>query len=627
MTIALALSALLLAACASGNSGPGLEQQGGPGEASPPAFDIPVPSEVAKSVQSTTQDRLRYGQHYIPGMAQNLGGDSQAIAQYLPSYDGEESFDVAYGIYAFTLNDYTEGNSINLNFWDQQLAAPPAGTVFVGLSDFASNSWRWYAADESGHAVTGNIGSMLNDLNELYVAVVAIGEDPFDLAGVMVGDGNPPVAIPQASSSLFLSDTLIDFNGSASLSYNHAITQYEWDFDDDGVFEETGEVVNGKLFAPGMHKVTLRIADQADLFGTGSIWIQSVNADNIPDYIEVEDNDSLEQAQLLPTGPWSDFLGNLGTGGVLDGDKHDWYRIHMPAHGGMSVRIFYDYGEVDFSLQVTNDQGVVLDDQNTHGPEEFSLLMSLAAGDYYIHVYQDNEDTSGNYGMQVQTEYGEAPVALMSGSSASIAQGESLTLNASQSYDLDGEIDQYRWDLYGDGQFERITNTDSVTMYGSVMRVGTFTAKVVVVDDDGFAGQAEFTYTVSGDQQYDEMEDNDNAGEAMFLSWFPESNFATFVGDIGEGGGYDGDDEDWISFELTEAGDVQFICNPLDQDHGGITLSLYGPGGHIVTDESENPVKGIQNPVTLDPGLYKVLVRSDWGSTRWDMSGHFIPEM
>ena len=183
-------------------------------------------------------------------------------------------------------------------------------------------------------------------------------------------------------------------------------------------------------------------------------------------------------------------------------------------------------------------------------------------------------------------------------------QGGSLTLNASQSYDPDAElIDHYEWDLYGDGDFESMTVSDGVILYTNIMRVGTYTARVKVVDDSGFWGFAEWEYTVSGDQQYDEMEDNDGAFSAQVWEWFPDSNFATFVGDIGEGGGWDGDTEDWYEFELTEAGDLQFICAPLDTDHGGLNLYLIDGDGILVAgDDSENEVKGIQNPETLDPG-------------------------
>lgn len=625
MTTLILLAAFFCAACAGGSGSPGLEQ-GGINQHDMPAFDIPAPAEAAKAVQSTTQDRIRSGKHYVPGMAQGVSGESTWVGNYTPAYNGTDSFAVAYGIYAYTLNDYSAGNAINLKYYYQG-PVPESGTVFVGLSDFISNSWRWYAVDDAGRAATGNIVQLLNEHNELYVAVVAIGDQPFNLGSVMVGDGNPPVAVPSASTTLFLSDTAVDFSGSASLSYNHAITLYEWDFDDDGVFEETGEVVNGKLFAPGLHKVTLRITDQADLTGSGFIWVQSVDAGDPPDYVEVEDNDSMEAAQQLPGQKFYDFSGNLGQGGVNDGDTDDWFKFDLPTHGALGARLKNNFAEVDLGIELLNANGVVLASSDTESDEELVLVMSLAAGSYYIHCYASGEG-SGDYGLEVETLYGVAPIALMFGSETNIVQGGSLTLNASQSYDADDEIDHFEWDLYGDGHFESMSDTDSVILYINIMRVGTFTARVKVVDERGFWSFAEWEYTVGGDQQFDEMEDNDTAFAAQVWSWFPESNFATFVGDIGEGGGWDGDTEDWYEFELTEAGDLQFICAPLDADHGGLNLYLIDGDGILVAgDNSENEVKGIQNSETLDPGTYYVLIESAWGSTRYDMSGHFTPEV
>lgn len=624
LALAALFTLMLCAACAGGGPAPELRA----GTTAPAAFDIPAPADAARTAQSITQERLRLGFDYVPGLTAHTGGDNPQLLGLQPAYNGVDSFDFAWAIYGFTLNDYDDGNAVKVYFYDD-LPAPPAGTIFLGLSDFAANCWRWYPVDPDGYVETGNIGAMLNESNELFAAVVAIGEEPAYVTALLIGGVMNPVAVPTASDTLFLDTNPVDLSGAESVAYDVAIASYEWDLDGDGTFEESGEALVGQLFAPGLHEVRLKVTDVDGLSDTGALYLQSVDADNLPEYLEIEDNDTLETAQQLPSMGFSGIPGNLGPLGLNDGDRHDWFRFDLPVHGAIAVHLGHNFAEVDLALEVTNANGVVLASSDNKAGLEDVLLMSLPAGSYYIHCYTalDNGD-SGDYGLAIETLYGVAPIALLSGSATDIVQGGSLNLNASSSYDPDGMIDYYEWDLYGDGDFERVTDGDSVTSYSNIMRVGTFTARVKVVDTDGFYTIAEWEYTVSGDQQYDEMEDNDSQAAPMLWPWFPESSFPSFIGDIGDGGGNNGDTMDWFEFELTEAGDVQFICAPLDTDHGGLNLYLYSVGGILITgDESANPVKGIQNPETLPAGTYRVLIEADHGATRYDMSGHFIPEM
>jgi hypothetical protein len=78
------------------------------------------------------------------------------------------------------------------------------------------------------------------------------------------------------------------------------------------------------------------------------------------------------------------------------------------------------------------------------------------------------------------------PAATLAASSTSVRIGEPVTFDASGSWDADGSITKYEWDLDGDGSYERDTGLAPVTRraYASADDV---TVTVRVSDDDGKA--------------------------------------------------------------------------------------------------------------------------------------------
>ncbi|MBL8819739.1 MAG: aryl-sulfate sulfotransferase [Planctomyces sp.] len=74
-----------------------------------------------------------------------------------------------------------------------------------------------------------------------------------------------------------------------------------------------------------------------------------------------------------------------------------------------------------------------------------------------------------------------APIA-DAGSTRSMAVAETITLSAAKSYDPDGSIASYAWDLDGDGQFDDATGVKA-EYFGA--RAGQFRVSVRVTDDHG----------------------------------------------------------------------------------------------------------------------------------------------
>ena len=88
-----------------------------------------------------------------------------------------------------------------------------------------------------------------------------------------------------------------------------------------------------------------------------------------------------------------------------------------------------------------------------------------------------------------------APIAALSHSPASVLTGETVNFDASGSTDTDGTIENYSWDLDGDGTFETDTGTAPTTSH-SYSENGTYLVAVRVTDDEGKSGLAVNTVTV-----------------------------------------------------------------------------------------------------------------------------------
>ncbi|MEA2386068.1 MAG: hypothetical protein QOJ22_242 [Thermoleophilaceae bacterium] len=102
------------------------------------------------------------------------------------------------------------------------------------------------------------------------------------------------------------------------------------------------------------------------------------------------------------------------------------------------------------------------------------------------------------------------PVAVLTHAPARVRTGEPVNFDASGSSDPDGTIENYAWDLDGDGTFETDTGASphASTAYADD---GVHTAAVKVTDDEGKTGLAVDSVTV------------DNRSPTASFSWSPET--------------------------------------------------------------------------------------------------------
>ena len=83
----------------------------------------------------------------------------------------------------------------------------------------------------------------------------------------------------------------------------------------------------------------------------------------------------------------------------------------------------------------------------------------------------------------IVTSQTQPPVAFFTCSPQEPKAGEEVILDASNSYDPDGEIQHYEWDLDGDGEYDGFTASPEIFYYW--VESGTYSVKLRVTDNDG----------------------------------------------------------------------------------------------------------------------------------------------
>src|SRR5690606_17936309 len=93
---------------------------------------------------------------------------------------------------------------------------------------------------------------------------------------------------------------------------------------------------------------------------------------------------------------------------------------------------------------------------------------------------------------EVEEDPNENPVAVIWAEYQSFPTGERISLNAHDSYDPDGSIETYSWDLDDDGIFETSGASKSIRFD----EAGTYRIELVVSDEQNALGFDEMQFEV-----------------------------------------------------------------------------------------------------------------------------------
>jgi hypothetical protein len=353
-----------------------------------------------------------------------------------------------------------------------QPTLPNNGATQQGLATYLVNAQQ---ADGQWDDTTGN--------NKVYNALATGWGVLILLKGVAI---IPPVA--QICDCGDLEADLnqdIHLDGSCSYHPNPArtIVLYEWDFDDDGVYDTTGEqvTITGGFPAAGYYPITLRVTDNNPV-GMGGPQTDTV-------VCEVYVHPPCLDPQADANGPYIGTPGNpvqLDASGTTDPDT--------------------DTANLTFEWDLDNDgqfdDAVGINPTHTWG-SEYTGVIGLRVRDTcdLCVIGQDCPEwyTGEDIDYTTVTIRSNLPPVSDPNGPYVAAPGATITLDGTGSYDPNGDNITYSWDLDNDGNFD--DSTDAMPSFTAGGTPGAVYPVCLRVEDDaGLYDIACTSVTVEGPQ-------------------------------------------------------------------------------------------------------------------------------
>jgi PKD repeat protein len=154
-----------------------------------------------------------------------------------------------------------------------------------------------------------------------------------------------------------------------------------------------------------------------------------------------------------------------------------------PAKQGKDTVLFIGHGNDSDGSIVAHNWSSSIDGLLNMAPLFTKTASELSVGTHTIYfTVQDDEgawSSAATKNLTIVTN--QLPVAAFSYSPMNPSMNETVTFNASASYDPDGSIISYIW-TFGDGN---VTNTSEVVITHSYSSVGNYTVNLTVTDDEG----------------------------------------------------------------------------------------------------------------------------------------------
>ncbi len=283
------------------------------------------------------------------------------------------------------------------------------------------------------------------------IFLVAGGTRTLDVVLVPTAPANqPPVAQFAFSPASPAPGVAVSFNAGSSYDPDGTIVLYQWDFQNDGVFDRTGVTTTWTFPAPGTYNVRLVVTDNRGATGQ-TVRPVTVMAANQP---------PVAQFAYTPSAPRPGDWVRFDASGSYDPDgsiaSYQWD--------------FQNDGVYDATGQIVFHQFT------TPGTYTVRLLVT------------DNLGATGQTTRTVTVTpvvVNQPPVAQFSYTPPSPTPGTTVTFNGTASYDPDGSVVAYAWDLNGDG----IVDRSGPVVTWVYPAAGAYTATLYVTDNQGATGQ------------------------------------------------------------------------------------------------------------------------------------------
>jgi PKD repeat protein len=268
----------------------------------------------------------------------------------------------------------------------------------------------------------------------------------------------------------------VNFDASGSSAPSSAITDYEWDLDGDGIFNETDNGEDGfqgsdsaqmTYFVSGSVDVSVLVTNDYNLSNAGSINIMPTM---VPNQAPVASIVADVSSGNLPLGVNFDASASFDPDGSIvnyewDFDGDGTYESSTGT-SPFSGFVYETPGAFDPVVRVTDDMGAM-----------------------------DTASVSESGGTALDVN--RAPVASIQADTLSGNLPLTVNFDASGSSDLDGSIVKYEWDFEGDGSFDFDSGASAFSSF-SYLVAGDYDPTVRVTDNKGATDTAKLSETGGG---------------------------------------------------------------------------------------------------------------------------------
>lgn len=240
------------------------------------------------------------------------------------------------------------------------------------------------------------------------------------------------------------------FDASASYDPDGTVVLYQWDFNNDGIFDASGKIAAYRFTSPGTYQVRLQVTDNQ---GATAQAIKEVT-------VALPNQPPVARFSFSPTTP------RVG----------DWIRFDATA-------------SYDPDGQIVSYQWDFQDDGTFDATGQIAFFQYSAPGTYTVRlVVTDDKGASGSTTLQVTVTplvINQPPVAQFTFSPTAPVVGQPVTFNATSSYDPDGAIVNYQWDLNSDG----VPDQAGPIVTWIYTAFGSYTVTLWVTDNMGATSQ------------------------------------------------------------------------------------------------------------------------------------------
>lgn len=327
--------------------------------------------DTTQSAYFGFQTRTAEGPPYIPSSPYPDDDEKEVSVNTALSFDGGDP-----GLFDTVSYDLYFGTSQNPSFYTT-IGSYPATQTRISYSpgELENNTkyyWKIIAEDSDGNITQGPV---------------------WFFTTTNPGDAYPNAYFTWVDDDGAAPSTLINFNAAGS-SDNNGITLYEWDFDNDGIFDDTGETISYDFGDCQNHTVVLRVTDTIGQKDTYTQIVKAVSGPDNPPY---------------PFFMWVDADG-VGADSIINFDaslSYDDFEIISYEWDFNNDSIYDDTGEtVSFDFGDYQNHTVVLrvTDSNSQSNTSTRIVKAFGLDDNTPPITPYNPDPENNsYEINVDT--------------------------------------------------------------------------------------------------------------------------------------------------------------------------------------------------------------------------------